>query len=111
MLEKWNDLWFDCVMDSLTQLLLGAGVGYVIAGRQLGRRALALGAFAGTLPDLDSIPLSLFNDDYLMLKHHRGITHSLVFVCSFRLSWRMDRVYIQNYVRFLVITGFIFGVF
>jgi len=82
-LEKWSDLWFDCVMDSLTQLLLGAGVGYVIAGRQLGRRALALGAFAGTLPDLDSIPLSLFNDDYLMLKHHRGITHSLVFCVFF----------------------------
>ncbi len=70
-------------MDSLTQLVLGSAVAYVVAGKQLGKRSLLIGGLAGTFPDLDSIPLSLFNDDFLMLKHHRGFTHSLLFCLFF----------------------------
>ncbi len=66
-------------MDSLSQLLLGAAVGYAVGGKQLGKKSLLIGGFAGTLPDLDVIPLSLFNDDYIMLKHHRGFSHSIIF--------------------------------
>ena len=66
-------------MDSLTQLVLGSAVAYVVVGKQLGKRSLLLGAVAGTLPDLDSVPLTLLKDDFLMLKHHRGLTHSLLF--------------------------------
>ncbi|MBH38087.1 metal-dependent hydrolase [bacterium] len=70
-------------MDSITQLVLGCAVAYVVAGKQLGKRSLLIGAIAGTFPDLDSIPLSLFNDDFLMLKYHRGVTHSLLFCLFF----------------------------
>ena len=66
-------------MDSLSQLLLGAAVGYAVAGKKLGKKSLLIGGFAGTLPDLDVIPLSLFKDDFIMLKHHRGFTHSILF--------------------------------
>ena len=66
-------------MDSLSQLLLGAAVGYAVGSKKLGKKSLLLGAAAGTLPDLDVIPLSLFNDDFIMLKHHRGFSHSILF--------------------------------
>lgn len=70
-------------MDSLTQLVLGSAVAYSVAGKQLGRKALLIGAVLATLPDLDTLPLSFFNDDFLMLKHHRGLTHSLLFCFGF----------------------------
>jgi len=70
-------------MDSITQLVLGSAVAYSIAGKQLGRKALLIGAVLATLPDLDTLPLSFFNDDFLMLKHHRGLTHSLLFCFGF----------------------------
>ena len=47
-------------MDSITQLALGATVGYAVGQKQLGKKALYLGAFFGTLPDLDSLVLNLF---------------------------------------------------
>jgi inner membrane protein len=64
-------------MDSLTQAVLGAGVGVAVAGRRLGPRKAALtGAVLGTLPDLDVFwghgdPVS----DFVL---HRGPTHSLI---------------------------------
>ena len=88
-------------MDSLSQLLLGSAVAYVIAGKQLGRRSLLLGGLAGTLPDLDSIPLSLFNDDFLMLKHHRGITHSLIFCAIFPFLLAYGSRFVSTSLRYL----------
>lgn len=64
-------------MDSLTQAVLGAGVGAAVLGRRLGpRRAAVAGAALGTLPDLDVLvpaagPIEAFVG-------HRGPTHSLI---------------------------------
>lgn len=64
-------------MDSLTQLVLGATVGEAVLGRKVGRRALAWGALAGTMPDFDVLVYPLWNDlERLVL--HRGFTHSFL---------------------------------
>ncbi|MBT6120489.1 metal-dependent hydrolase [bacterium] len=65
-------------MDSLSQLVLGAAVGYAVAGKKMGKKALLWGAFAGSLPDLDFIPTLPFQDEFIYLKHHRGFSHSFV---------------------------------
>ena len=63
-------------MDSLTQAVLGATVGYAIGGRYLGRKAALWGIGLGTLPDLDVL---LQNEDpidnYIM---HRSWSHSFL---------------------------------
>ena len=48
-------------MDSITQLALGATVGYAVGHKKCGKKALYLGAVFGTLPDLDPVILN---------KHH-----------------------------------------
>lgn len=63
-------------MDSLTQAVLGATVGYTIGGRHLGRKAALWGIGLGTLPDLDVLiknadPI----DSYVM---HRSWSHSFL---------------------------------
>lgn len=75
-------------MDSLTHIVLGACIGELIAGKQLGKKALFLGAFANSIPDLDAIasfwlPVA---DDLLA---HRGFTHSFLFAAlvSPLLAW------------------------
>ncbi|MBT5953783.1 metal-dependent hydrolase [bacterium] len=65
-------------MDSLSQLVLGAAIGYAVAGKKMGKQALLWGAFSGTLPDLDFIPTLPFNDEFVYLKHHRGFSHSIL---------------------------------
>lgn len=69
-------------MDSLTQIVLGAAVGQVVAGRQIGNRAMLYGAIAGTIPDLDVIA-SNFTDTVSALEIHRGFTHSILFSVLF----------------------------
>ncbi len=65
-------------MDSLTQIVLGAAVGELVAGRKIGYRAALWGAFAGTLPDLDVLTALFLNPvDYLAV--HRGFSHSVFF--------------------------------
>lgn len=63
-------------MDSLTQAVLGATVGYTFGGRYLGRKAALWGIGLGTLPDLDVLiqyadPI----DTYVM---HRSWSHSFL---------------------------------
>jgi inner membrane protein len=65
-------------LDSLSQAALGAAIGYAVGGKRLGRAALAAGAIAGTIPDLDSFALLPF-DDFAGWTHHRGLSHSLLF--------------------------------
>lgn len=65
-------------MDSLTQIVLGAAVGEIIAGRRLGYRAALWGAIGGTIPDLDVIS-ALFVDPVSYLTVHRGFSHSIFF--------------------------------
>jgi inner membrane protein len=66
-------------MDSISQAALGAIVGYIIAGKKYKKKSLLWGAVVATLPDLDFIPMIPFNDELMYIKHHRGITHSLLF--------------------------------
>lgn len=65
-------------MDSLTQLVLGAAVAEVVAGKKMGNRAALWGAIAGTIPDLDVIPRAMMHpfDGALV---HRGFSHSILF--------------------------------
>ncbi len=66
-------------MDTITHIVLGACIGEAIAGKQLGKKALFLGAIAQNIPDIDVVasywmPVS---GDVLA---HRGFTHSFLFV-------------------------------
>jgi len=66
-------------MDSLTHIVLGGCIGEAMGGKQLGKKAIVLGAVAQSLPDIDFVAsfwLSPAND----LLAHRGFTHSLLFV-------------------------------
>ncbi len=66
-------------MDSLTHIVVGACIGETLAGRQLGKKALLIGAIANSLPDIDVVAsffLPLTSD----LLAHRGFTHSLLFI-------------------------------
>ncbi len=66
-------------MDSFTHIVLGAVVGEVAGGKQLGRRAMLIGAAVQYLPDIDVVAaLWLHPAENLMV--HRGITHSLFFI-------------------------------
>ena len=47
-------------MDSITQIVLGAAVGEVVAGKKMGGKAALWGAIAGTIPDLDVFARALF---------------------------------------------------
>ncbi|MDR3712947.1 MAG: metal-dependent hydrolase [Puia sp.] len=66
-------------MDSITHIVLGAVIGEVIAGRRLGKKALLLGAFAQSLPDIDFVA-SFWLDTSRDVLAHRGFTHSFLFV-------------------------------
>jgi inner membrane protein len=58
---------------------LGGLLGEVILGKQLGKRAIVLGAIAQSIPDVD-IVASLWLDVPHDLLGHRGFTHSFLFV-------------------------------
>ncbi|MCB9032608.1 MAG: metal-dependent hydrolase [Chitinophagales bacterium] len=65
-------------MDSLTQFVLGAGVGELTAGKKLGWKAQLIGGLAGTIPDLDVFASSFINGDELTsLRTHRAYSHAL----------------------------------
>lgn len=82
-------------MDSITQVLLGSAVGYAISGRTLGKSAIVLGGIAGLIPDLDFVPFLTVDDPYLYLRHHRGVTHSILFslTAPLLLAWLCVRFF------------------
>lgn len=88
-----------CAVDSLTQATLGAAIGEMALGKRLGNRAIAWGAFFGTLPDLDILFTPLF-DHAGWLWWHRGPSHSLLMMtlASLLLArplsrwWQADKV-------------------
>ncbi|MGB1242405.1 MAG: metal-dependent hydrolase, partial [Chitinophagales bacterium] len=65
-------------MDSITQFVLGAGVGEAVLGKKIGNKALLWGGLAGTIPDLDVV-LYPFLDEVGRITVHRGISHSIFF--------------------------------
>jgi len=78
-------------MDSLTQAVLGAGIGGAMLGRFHGRKAVAAGALLATLPDLDVV--IRYADPVSAMINHRGFSHS-VFVltaASALLAWAVRR--------------------
>lgn len=66
-------------MDTLTHIVLGACIGEAIAGKQLGKKALVLGALAQSFPDIDFVA-SFWLPTTQDLLAHRGITHSFIFI-------------------------------
>jgi inner membrane protein len=58
--------------------VLGACIGEAIAGKQLGKKAMLIGAAAQSLPDIDFVA-ALWNDPAEYLLAHRGFTHSILF--------------------------------
>lgn len=79
-------------MDSLTQIVLGAAVAEVVAGKKLGNRALLWGAIGGTIPDLDVIG-AFFMGEVEYVNFHRGFSHSLVFgfLVAPALGWLLSK--------------------
>lgn len=65
-------------MDSLTQIILGAAVGEAVLGKKVGNKAMAYGAIAGTIPDLDVVARYI-TDTVTAIELHRGISHSIFF--------------------------------
>ncbi|MFZ1264191.1 MAG: metal-dependent hydrolase [Chitinophagaceae bacterium] len=65
-------------MDSITHIALGACIGDAFAGKQLGKRAMFLGAVAQSVPDIDFVA-SFWTNTSENLLAHRGFTHSILF--------------------------------
>ena len=88
-------------MDSVTQLVLGATVGEAVLGHKVGRKAMAWGAFLGTLPDLDVlVRYSSVVDNFTL---HRSFSHSLwvlIFISPL-LAWLISRLHpsTREYIR------------
>ncbi|MCC6290055.1 MAG: metal-dependent hydrolase [Chitinophagaceae bacterium] len=86
-------------MDSLTHIVLGACIGEVIAGKQLGKKAMLLGAIAQSIPDIDAVGSFWMNeaDDIVT---HRSLTHSILFalMVSWLLAWVSHKIFHRNNV-------------
>ena len=65
-------------MDSISQFVLGAAIGELVAGRKAGNKAILWGGIAGTIPDLD-ILLNPLITPLQQLSVHRGYSHALLF--------------------------------
>lgn len=86
-------------MDWVTQAALGALVGELALGRQLGKRALAWGAFIGAIPDMDFL-LAPVLGTAREVAWHRGPMHSLLIMAigSWLLAqglakmWRPEKI-------------------
>jgi inner membrane protein len=65
-------------LDSITHIALGAIIGEATLSKQIGKRALLLGALAQSIPDVDVVA-SLWLPLTKNLLAHRGFTHSFLF--------------------------------
>lgn len=79
-------------MDSLSQALLGAATFALVQDKNIGKKALVVGAIAGTIPDLDVLLAPFFNE-VAFITVHRSISHSIIFaiLLSFGLGWLAHR--------------------
>jgi inner membrane protein len=94
-------------MDSLTQVVLGAAVGEAVLGKKVGNRAMAWGAVAGTIPDLD-VYLRYFTDPITATEMHRGFSHSIVFSVLMAailgyLVWKQARLTMIGFLAILAV--------
>ncbi len=65
-------------VDTITHIALGACLGEILGGKQLGKKALVVGAFAQTFPDIDFV-CALWMDPSSNVLAHRGLTHYIFF--------------------------------
>jgi len=82
-----------------------------VAGKKIGNKAMAWGALAGTIPDLD-IVLGLFMNDVDYVANHRGFSHSFTFALLFSplIAWGLRRSFPRSAVTFKEWTAlFFFG--
>jgi inner membrane protein len=88
-------------MDTITHTVIGACLGEVIAGKQLGKKAMLIGAIANNLPDIDVISNYWATESEAFLLH-RGITHSILVVTIFSplLALSFQRIYKKYNVSF-----------
>jgi inner membrane protein len=96
-------------MDTLTHTAIGACLGEVIAGKELGKKAMLAGAIANNLPDIDVLSTTWASETQALLLH-RGITHSFLFIMLFTplLAWGLKWMYRKNEIGFgklLLISG------
>ncbi len=80
-------------MDSLSQLALGAAIGVAVMGKRAGvGRSALVGAFFGTLPDLDV--LIDYGDPISNMTFHRGFSHGVFYLSllSPLLAWLLSRL-------------------
>ena len=83
-------------MDSLTQIVLGAACGEAVLGKKIGNKALLIGAFGGTIPDLDVfIGRLIYNNEIDIMAFHRGFMHSFLFAVlgAFVFGWLCYKIY------------------
>ncbi len=94
-------------MDSLTQIVLGAAVGELIAGRKIGNQAMLWGAVAGTIPDLDVL-VNPFLDIVQELRWHRSLMHSILFAVLFApfLGWLFNSLGTKYKLKYLLEMSF-----
>lgn len=96
-------------MDNITHAVIGICEGELIAGKQLGKKAMLYGALANNIPDIDVFSrLWIHVPDNLLA--HRGFTHSILFALIFSpiLAYVFRKIYKNNpasYMRWLVIFG------
>ena len=100
-------------MDSLTQIVLGAAVGEAVLGKKIGNRAMAWGAVAGTIPDLD-VYLRYFTDPMTATEMHRGFSHSIIFCLLMAgilgwLVWKQARLSMIGFLAILAVYPIIRG--
>ena len=82
--------YFCMLMDSITQIVLGAACGEAVLGKKIGNKALLFGAIGGTIPDLDVfVGNLLYNNQIDAMLFHRGFMHSIFFaiIGAFVFGW------------------------
>jgi inner membrane protein len=97
-------------MDSITQIALGATVGYAVMGSKVGRKAAVYGAILGTLPDLDV--LIPYGGDIEDFTYHRGFSHSFLVhtLVSPIFAWLFCRLHPFTQPNFVRWIGMVFAV-
>lgn len=95
-------------MDSVTQIVLGAGVAEAVAGHRMKGKAAFWGAIGGTLPDLD-VFLRPFYDPIDAALVHRGFSHSLLFalLAGPILGWLFYRLTKKHDLKLWVLLWFL----
>jgi len=99
-------------MDSLTQAILGAVTFAAVKDKEIGKKALLFGAFAGTIPDLDVLFAPFFND-VAFISVHRSFSHSILFALLFGgiMGEIFFRLYHKMHTRFSWFLAFFLAVF